>query len=45
MLVYTLDAMGNRIKEEAHDPSGALARVRQQVFDSLNRLHQTVGAQ
>jgi len=43
-LIYTLDAMGNRIKEEARDPTGALARVRQQVFDSLNRLHQTVGA-
>jgi YD repeat-containing protein len=44
-IVYTLDAMGNRIKEEARDPGGTLARVRQQVFDSLNRLHQSVGAQ
>ena len=44
-IVYTLDAMGNRTKEQAFDPGGALARVRQQVYDSLNRLHQTVGAQ
>ena len=44
-IVYTLDAMGNRIKEEARDPSNNLARTRQQVYDSLNRLHQTVGAQ
>ena len=44
-IVYTLDAMGNRVKEEARDPSGQLARVKQQVFDSLNRLHQSVGAQ
>jgi YD repeat-containing protein len=42
---YTLDAMGNRIKEDAVDPTGTLARTRQQVYDSLNRLHQSVGAQ
>jgi len=44
-IVYTLDAMGNRIKEQAYDPSLQLARMRQQVYDSLNRLHQSVGAQ
>ena len=44
-VVYTLDAMGNRIKEQAFDRVGQLARVKQQVYDSLNRLHQTVGAQ
>jgi YD repeat-containing protein len=44
-IVYTLDAMGNRIKEEAKDPSGTLARVKHQVVDSLNRLHQSIGAQ
>jgi YD repeat-containing protein len=44
-LAYTLDAMGNRIAEDAYDPTNALARVRQQVYDSLNRLHQSVGAQ
>jgi YD repeat-containing protein len=44
-IVYTLDAMGNRIKEEAFDPSNTLSRTRQQVYDSLSRLHQSVGAQ
>jgi YD repeat-containing protein len=44
-IVYTLDAMGKRIKEEAFDPSNMLARTRQQIYDSLNRLHQSVGAQ
>jgi YD repeat-containing protein len=44
-IVYTLDAMGNRIVEQAFDTSGQLSRVRQQVFDSFNLLHQTVGAQ
>jgi hypothetical protein len=37
--------MGNRIKEEAFDPSNTLSRTRQQVYDSLSRLHQSVGAQ
>ena len=44
-IVYTLDAMGNRIQENSYDPSNTLSRTRQQVFDSLNRLHQSVGAQ
>jgi YD repeat-containing protein len=44
-IVYTLDAMGNRIAEQALDPLGALARTKGQVFDSLNLLHQSVGAQ
>ena len=44
-IVYTLDAMGNRIQEQTFDPSNTLSRTRQQVLDSLNRLHQSVGAQ
>jgi YD repeat-containing protein len=44
-IAYTLDAMGNRIQEQTFDPSTILSRTRQQVFDSLNRLHQSVGAQ
>jgi YD repeat-containing protein len=43
-IVYTLDAMGNRIKEEVFDPNKTLTRTRQQVYDSLNRLHQSIGA-
>ncbi len=37
-LSYTLDAMGNRTKEEAHDPSGQLARTQSRVYDALSRL-------
>ncbi len=42
---YTLDVMGNRVKEEVKDPSGQLARSRQRIYDALNRLAQEVGAQ
>jgi YD repeat-containing protein len=44
-VVYTLDAMGNRIKEESFDPAGQLSTTRQRVFDALNRLAQDIGAQ
>ncbi|MBI3150063.1 MAG: RHS repeat protein, partial [Betaproteobacteria bacterium] len=43
-LRYTLDALGNRIKEEAFDPQGALARTRSRAFDALARLAQEWGA-
>lgn len=43
-MTYTLDAMGNRIKEEVKDPSGQLARTRSRIYDALNRLAQDVGA-
>jgi YD repeat-containing protein len=42
-MVYTLDAMGNRIEEDALDPSGQLAATRRRVYDTLNRLHQAIG--
>jgi len=42
-MVYTLDAIGNRIKEEAGDSAGALARTRSRVYDALNRLQQDIG--
>jgi len=41
---YTLDAIGNRIKEDTLDPQGALAQTRSRVFDALNRLAQDIGA-
>ncbi|MDY6947413.1 MAG: RHS repeat-associated core domain-containing protein [Pseudomonadota bacterium] len=41
---YTLDNMGNRIGDEAYDPSNALTRTRTRVFDTLNRLQQEIGA-
>ena len=40
---YTLDAMGNRIAEQARDASGALARQVTRVYDALNRLQQITG--
>ncbi len=42
---YTLDAMGNRTREDIKDPGNQLARTRQRVYDALNRLAQDIGAQ
>lgn len=42
-VIYTLDAMGNRINEEVKDPQGALARTRARVYDALNRLQTLTG--
>ncbi len=39
---YTLDALGNRIQEEAHDPSGQLARSQSRVYDALSRLQNLI---
>ena len=44
-IVYTLDAQGNRIAENAYDPSGQLARTRTRQFDTLSRLVADIGAQ
>ncbi|MFI3158468.1 MAG: DUF6531 domain-containing protein [Methylococcaceae bacterium] len=41
-LSYTLDALGNRIKEELLDPSGQLARSQSRVYDALSRLQNLV---
>jgi RHS repeat-associated protein len=41
---YTLDAMGNRIKEDTFDPADRLQRTRRRVFDALNRLYNDIGA-
>ena len=40
---YTLDAMGNRIAEQARDASGTLVRQTTRVYDALNRLQQITG--
>jgi hypothetical protein len=42
-ITYTLDAMGNRLKEEVKDPSGALAKQTTRVYDALNRLKTVTG--
>jgi YD repeat-containing protein len=41
---YTLDAMGNRVREDVFDPSSVLAQTRRRVYDNLNRLFREVGA-
>ena len=43
-IVYTLDLMGNRIKEETFDPMNQLAQLRTRVYSNLNRLAQELGA-
>lgn len=35
---YSLDSLGNRIKEELFDPDGQLARSQNRVYDALSRL-------
>ncbi|MCI0598314.1 MAG: DUF6531 domain-containing protein [Beijerinckiaceae bacterium] len=44
-IVYTLDNAGNKIKEETFDPSATLKQTRSNVYDALNRLIKTIGAQ
>ncbi len=44
-VVYTLDNMGNRTKEEYADPSNQLARTRTRVYDALNRLQRDIGGE
>lgn len=41
---YTLDALGNRTKEELFDPSSALSRTSRQVFNVLGRVSEQIGA-
>lgn len=42
---YTLDGLGNRIKEETLDLNGALARIISRSYGALNRLQQVMGGQ
>ena len=44
VIQYTLDAMGNRIKEDVFDPSDRLQRTQQRVYDLNNRLYNDIGA-
>ncbi len=41
---YTLDAMGNRTNTQVKDPSGALKRTHSNVYNTLNQLSQSIGA-
>jgi YD repeat-containing protein len=42
--IYTLDNMGNRINEQATDPTNVLRRNITRVYDALNRLQTVTGA-
>ena len=42
--VYTLDAAGNRTREDAFDAAGTLVQTRSQRFDAFNRLAQKLNA-
>ncbi|HLA74959.1 MAG TPA: RHS repeat-associated core domain-containing protein [Gammaproteobacteria bacterium] len=44
-IVYTLDSMGNRLKEEIFDANNTLTQTRAHVYNQLNRLAQDIGAQ
>jgi RHS repeat-associated protein len=43
-IAYTLNAMGNRTKEDVFDPANALTQTRTRVFNTLNRLTQEIAA-
>ncbi|WP_423600775.1 hypothetical protein [Roseateles sp. MS654] len=42
-IAYVLDASGNRTKEDAKDPQGALKRSMNRAFDALGRAQQATG--
>ena len=44
-IAYTLDALGNRIREEVRDGGRQLTRNRTRAYDALNRLAQDIGGQ
>lgn len=43
-ITYTLDAAGNRVKQEVFDPNGALKRRLQHEYDSDSQLRRILGA-
>jgi YD repeat-containing protein len=42
-IAYTLDAAGNRTKEEVFDPQGALAKTLTRAYDALGRMQTLTG--
>ncbi|MGH9829251.1 MAG: RHS repeat protein, partial [Blastocatellia bacterium] len=44
-IAYTLDAAGNRIKEQAFGHAGLLRQTRSFAYNALNRLKKTIGAE
>lgn len=43
-ITYTLDAMGNRVKEDVRDPASWLVQTRSREYDALNRLYHDIGS-
>jgi RHS repeat-associated protein len=43
-IVYTLDAMGHRTKEETLDPSNYLVRLHHRAYNTLNQLWKEIGS-
>jgi YD repeat-containing protein len=43
-IAYTLDAMGNRLREDVYDGSAQLAQTRRRIFDNASRLITDIGA-
>ncbi len=41
---YTLDNAGNRVKEETYDPNDILVQTQSRVFNALNQLIKSIGA-
>ncbi len=41
---YTLDALGNRTREDTYDPGGSLKRTLSRQYDQFNRLTKTLNA-
>lgn len=44
-IIYTLDAMGHRTREDVYDPQMNLKQTRSSVFNALARLAQTIDAE
>jgi YD repeat-containing protein len=44
-IVYTLDSMGNRLREDVKDLQGNLAKVIVRIYDALSRVQEVRGAQ
>jgi len=44
-IAYTLDAAGNRVKEQTFDPASTLKQTRSYAYNTLNRLKKTIGAE
>ncbi len=44
-IVYTLDAMGNRTRDDVFDQAGTLRQRHERVYDTLNRLWKDIGGE